>query len=174
MGNPLTPSRTRVAADHFSDILAELGGDVTTIDLALIPVDGLAHGRPEVEAEEALDVMKAADLIMAVTPIYKASYTGLLKLVFDGFQHEALAGKVAIPIMLGAWPGHFLALDHALKPVFSALGARPTKGLLVMEKTVDKEANSVAPEVLEEFRGIAHEAVLMVGALAKIGPASGT
>lgn len=164
VGNPATPSRTRVTADRLSEVLAEMGGEVTTVDLAMVAVDGLAHGRLEAEAQEALDAMKAADLLLVVTPIFKGSYTGLLKLLFDVLPHEALARKVAIPVMLGAWPGHFLALDHALKPLFSALGATSTKGLLVMETTANKEAQTLDPDVIEKFRPIAQEAVLLVDA----------
>ncbi|MEW6470701.1 MAG: NAD(P)H-dependent oxidoreductase [Actinomycetota bacterium] len=79
VGNPRTPSRTRLAADRFTAILEEVGGRATMVDLALIPVGGLAHGAPEAEAREALDDVLAADLVLIVTPVYKASYTGLLK-----------------------------------------------------------------------------------------------
>ena len=166
VGNPLSPSRTRVVADSFGQVLSELGGEVATIDLALIPVDGLAHGRPEAEAQQGLDTILAADLLLVVTPIYKASYTGLLKLVFDGFQNEALQGKVAIPVMLGAWPGHLLAIEHSLKPVLAVLGAVPTRGVFVAEHKVDKEAGSVDAGVIDGFRSVAQEAVRMARALA--------
>jgi FMN reductase len=156
-----------VAADRFSDVLSELGGEVTTVDLALIPVDGLAHGSPEPDAQQGLDAVLAADLLLVVTPIYKATYTGLLKLLFDALSNEALRGKVAIPVMLGAWPGHLLALEHALKPLLAVLGATPARGLFVSERTVDKEAGSVDSEVIAEFRSVANEAVRLVRALAE-------
>ena len=166
VGNPIAPSRTRVLADAFSGVLAQLGASVTTVDLALVPVDGLAHGRPEPESQAALDAVLGSDLLLIVTPIYKASYTGLLKLLFDGLPHESLRGKVALPVIVGAWHGHFLVLDHALKPVLSALAATTTvKGLLVLETTIDRDARTVAPEVLDEFRPLAEEAVRLVGAV---------
>jgi FMN reductase len=166
VGNPLAPSRTRILADQLSGILAEHGAKVETVDLAHLPVDGLAHGRPEPDAQAALDLVLAADLLLIVTPIYKASYTGLLKLVFDGLSHESLRGKVAIPVIVGAWHGHFLVLDHALKPVLSALGATTTvRGQLVIETAIDKEAGTVAAEVLDEFRPLAQEAVRLLQAL---------
>jgi FMN reductase len=156
-----------VTADRLSEVLSELGAEVATVDLALIPVDGLAHGRPEAEAQRGLDAVLAADLLLVVTPIYKATYTGLLKLLFDAFQGEALRGKVAIPVMLGAWPGHLLALEHALKPLFAALGAVPARGLFVAERTVDKETGTVEPKVIDEFRPVANEALRLISALAE-------
>jgi FMN reductase len=166
VGNPITPSRTRVLADAMSGVLGELGASVSTIDLALLPVDGLAHGRPEPEAQAALDAVLASELLLIVTPIYKATFTGLLKLVFDALPHESLRGKVAIPVIVGAWQGHFLVIDHGVKPVLSALGAIATvKGQLVLETTIDREAKTVAPEVLDEFRPLAEEALRLVRAV---------
>lgn len=166
VGNPLSPSRTRVAADHFSAVLGELGADVTTVDLATVPVDGLAHGRPEPVAEAALDALRDADLVLAVTPIYKGTYTGLLKILFDGLAGEALSGKVAVPVVVGAWPGHLLAIEHALKPLFGALGATcPAGGLLVIDKSIDRDAGTVDGGVLADFRRLAEQAVRLLGGL---------
>jgi FMN reductase len=167
VGNPASPSRTGVTAERFSEVLSELGGQVTTVDLALIPVNGLAHGRPEPEAQRALDAVSAGDLLLVVTPIFKATYTGLLKVLFDGFQGDALRGKVAIPVMLGAWPGHLLALEHALKPVLAALGATPTEGVFVAEQSVDKEKRTVADDAVERFSPVAELAMRMVEVLAE-------
>jgi FMN reductase len=58
------------------------------------------------------------------TPIYKAAYSGLLKLFLDLLPPDALRGKTVVPLATGGSSAHFLALDYALKPVLSALGAR--------------------------------------------------
>ena len=72
----------------------------------------------------ALDAVQRAELVIVSTPIYKAAYSGLLKVFLDLLPPDALRGKLVLPLATGGSPAHFLALDYALKPVLSALGAR--------------------------------------------------
>ena len=62
--------------------------------------------------------------MLVATPIYKAAYSGLLKLFLDVLPADALRGKTVLPLATGGSPAHLLALDYALKPVLGALGAR--------------------------------------------------
>ena len=163
VGNPIANSRTRVAADCFTSMLEELGATVTTIDLALMSVEGLAHGQPDDEARAAVDLVLGCDLLVVVTPIYKATYTGILKLLFDALRPEALTGKVAIPVILGAGPGHVLVIEHALKPLFAELGAvSPARGLFVIDKLIDKESRAVDDSVKDGFLRVVHEATHLI------------
>ncbi|SDM64316.1 FMN reductase [Allokutzneria albata] len=64
-----------------------------------------------------------ADALIAVTPIFNASYSGLFKSFFDVLEPDSLAGK---PVLMGATGGterHSLALEHALRPMFAYLRA---------------------------------------------------
>jgi FMN reductase len=72
----------------------------------------------------AVQAVEQADLVIVGTPIYKAAYSGLLKVFLDLLPPDALRGKLVLPLATGGSPAHFLALDYALKPVLSALGAR--------------------------------------------------
>ena len=72
----------------------------------------------------AVQSVEAADLLIVSTPIYKAAYSGLLKVFLDLLPPDALRDKLVLPLATGGSPAHFLALDYALKPVLSALGAR--------------------------------------------------
>ncbi|MFG6465684.1 NADPH-dependent FMN reductase [Roseateles sp. BYS87W] len=72
----------------------------------------------------AVQAVEQADLVVIGTPIYKAAYSGLLKVFLDLLPPDALRGKLVLPLATGGSPAHFLALDYALKPVLSALGAR--------------------------------------------------
>ena len=87
--------------------------------VALLAADVQA---PEIAA--AVNVIEQADLVIVGTPIYKAAYSGLLKVFLDLLPPDALRGKLVLPLATGGSPAHFLALDYALKPVLSALGAR--------------------------------------------------
>jgi FMN reductase len=107
---------TRLAgrADRHDDILVRA-----------LPADALLTAdvqHPDVAA--AVRAVEAADLVVIGTPIYKAAYSGLLKVFLDLLPPDALRDKLVLPLATGGSPAHFLALDYALKPVLSALGAR--------------------------------------------------
>lgn len=72
---------------------------------------------PEVDAE--LRAAERADLLIAATPVYRGSYTGLFKHFFDLIEQYALANKPVLLLATGGGQHHALALDHALRPLFS-------------------------------------------------------
>lgn len=78
--------------------------------------------QPEVAG--ALAHASWADVLIVATPIYKAAYSGLLKVFLDLLPQDALRGKTVLPLATGGSIAHLLAVDYALKPVLSALGAR--------------------------------------------------
>jgi len=71
-----------------------------------------------------VDATCNADGLIVATPIYKASYTGLLKAFLDILPQFALAGKAALPLATGGSPAHVLALDYGLRPVLHSMGVR--------------------------------------------------
>ncbi|HSK58562.1 MAG TPA: CE1759 family FMN reductase, partial [Actinomycetospora sp.] len=131
-----TPSSTRLLADRLADATAaalrERGVDARTdVSLETIELrehardlaDHLVTGFPNAALRPVLDTVAGADGLIAVTPIFSASYSGLFKTFFDVLDKDALAGK---PVLLGATAGtarHSLALEHAVRPLFSYLRA---------------------------------------------------
>jgi FMN reductase len=79
--------------------------------------------REDREVAAALRAVSEAGVIVVSTPIYRATYSGLLKVFFDLLPQDALAGKVAIPIATGGGPAHLLAVDHGLRPLLASVGA---------------------------------------------------
>lgn len=73
---------------------------------------------------QAVQAVAAAQLVIVGTPIYKAAYSGLLKVFLDLLPPDALRGKTVLPLATGGSTAHLLALDYTLKTVLSALGAR--------------------------------------------------
>lgn len=68
------------------------------------------------------------------SPTYKATYTGLLKAFLDRLATGSLAGKRAVPVLLGGTPSHQLAVDVHVTPLLLELGATvPARGLFVLE-----------------------------------------
>ncbi len=122
------PSSTRLLADMLTTATVEAAGvDVRVIevrDLAQQLTEHLLTGFPGPELSAALDAVRRADGVIAVTPVFAASYSGLFKTFFDVMEEEGLLdGK---PVLLAAAAGtarHSLVLEHALRPLFSYLHA---------------------------------------------------
>ena len=96
--------------------------DILVRQLPAAPLLAADVQEPAIAA--AVQAIERADLVVVGTPIYKAAYSGLLKVFLDLLPPDALRGKLVLPLATGGSPAHFLALDYALKPVLSALGAR--------------------------------------------------
>ncbi len=128
------PSSTRLLADRLaaavSDDLANRGVAVefTTIelrDLAHEIADNLLTGFPAPRLDAAVQAVTRADGLIAVTPIFTTSYSGLFKSFVDVIDPQAMAG---LPVLLGATGGterHSLAIDYAMRPLFTYLHAVP-------------------------------------------------
>jgi FMN reductase len=124
------PSSTRLLADLLAtattDALVPHGADVAVEVAELRPLahaltDQLLTGFAAGELAAVLDRASEADGVIAVTPVFSASYSGLFKTFFDVLEDGALDGT---PILIGATAGtarHSLVLDHALRPLFTHL-----------------------------------------------------
>ena len=73
--------------------------------------------------QAAIDTVLAADGLIAVTPIFSASYSGLFKMFFDVLDRDALAGKPTLIAATGGSTRHSLAVEHAIRPLFAYLNA---------------------------------------------------
>ena len=104
-------------------LLADRGATTERIDLASLPADALLGRGRAASVDAALERVGRGDLLLVATPIYRATYSGLLKVFFDLLPTGALAGRAAIPIAAGGSPGHQLALDHGLRPLLASVGA---------------------------------------------------
>jgi FMN reductase len=155
-GNPRPRSRTLAAAETFaSALVARLRGD-TTLDgsshawgndaVAVVDVAKLGgaviEGSPDVDA--ALATVRDAPVLVVATPVYKASYTGLLKAFLDRLAGGALAGVVAIPFTVAGSPIHRLVADVHLRPLLVELGASvPTRAFTIEEPDLDNHASVI-------------------------------
>ncbi|MFD0277912.1 FMN reductase [Kitasatospora sp. NPDC127111] len=126
------PSSTRLLADRLTEsTVRQLGAsgravDVTVVelrDLATEVANNFVTGFPGAALREAVRAVTEADALIAVTPIFTASYSGLFKSFFDVIDHDALTGKPVLIAATGGTPRHSLALEHAVRPLFSYLRA---------------------------------------------------
>ncbi|WP_341346488.1 NADPH-dependent FMN reductase [Paenibacillus sp. FSL H3-0469] len=124
-GTPSLVSRINAVIEYAESALQERGYEVERINVAELPAEDLIHTKFESEAiVKANGLVAEADAVIVVSPVYKASYTGVLKTFLDLVPQKGLAGKIVLPLFMGGSLAHLLAIDYALKPVLSVLGAR--------------------------------------------------
>ena len=129
-----TPSSTRLLADRLTTAsvaaLRERGHDATVEVVELRThardlADDLVTGFANESLRAAIDAVVGADGLIAVTPVFSASYSGLFKTFFDVLDKDSLTGT---PVLLGATAGtarHSLVIEHAMRPLFAYLRAIP-------------------------------------------------
>lgn len=122
------PSSTRLLADLLA--AATVSGIPDAV-VELIELRPLAHdlanqlltGFAAGELAQAQATLAAADGVIAVTPVFSASYSGLFKTFFDVLETGTLAGKPVLLAATAGTPRHSLVLDHAMRPLFAWLQA---------------------------------------------------
>jgi FMN reductase len=158
-GNPRPASRTLAVAESVATAAAramgiESGAERRTIDLALYGAELFDWSSATVR--QLADWLSAARLAVIASPTYKATYTGLLKAFLDWFPQTGLAGVVAVPVMVGAGPGHSLAVEVHLRPLLIEIGATvPTRGLYVTEDRLE-DLSALIDEWLVQARPALH------------------
>ena len=126
------PSSSRLLADRLAQAtdralrLHDEQAVVTVIELRELAheiTDHLLTGFAAPRLADAIEAVTTADAVVAVSPVFSASYSGLFKSFFDVLDDGVLEGK---PVLLGATGGtarHSLALEFALRPLFAYLRA---------------------------------------------------
>ncbi|MDL5486774.1 FMN reductase [Microbacterium wangruii] len=157
------PSSTRMLADRLAAAtqreLAERGQEVRidTIelrDLAHDVVNNLLTGFAPPALETAINTVVSADGLIVVTPIFSTSYSGLFKSFIDILDPDALTG---MPVLIGANAGtarHSLAIDYAIRPLFTYLHAEPVStGVFAASSDWGAGPDDVAPLAARIERG---------------------
>lgn len=126
------PSSTRLLADrlaagvdrHLRDAGIEAHLEAIELrDHAQDLTNNLLTGFPSPRLQAAIDAVLAADGLIAVSPIFSASYSGLFKMFFDVVERDGFAGKPVLIAATGGTTRHSLAIEHALRPLFAYLNA---------------------------------------------------
>ena len=163
-GSPSEQSRSAKLLSYISHLLVESGQQVKTIHVrnldakALIQADWHAK-----DIQQALQSVAKAEAVVIATPVYKASYSGVLKSFLDLLPQDGLAGKSVGVIATGGSLAHALSTEYALNPVLSALGTRQFLGRVFgvdqqieirdngdfrLEHTLQQRLNDLAQDVL--------------------------
>jgi FMN reductase len=149
------PSSTRMLADRLaaatvkqlSERGIEIEVDVFELrDYAHDITNNLLTGFAPPALESVINAVVSADAVIAVTPIFSTSYSGLFKSFIDVLDPDALTGK---PVLIGANAGtarHSLAIDYAIRPLFTYLHAEPVStGVFAASSDWGASADNIAP-----------------------------
>ncbi|ATQ73965.1 FMN reductase (NADPH) [Massilia violaceinigra] len=124
-GSPSVSSSGARLLQHVGDKLALHGHRCNTLQVRDLPAHALLHANFDDPAiVRATALLLDADAIVIATPVYKASYTGILKAFLDLLPQDGLDGKLVLPLATGGSQAHMLVLDYALRPVLASLSAR--------------------------------------------------
>ena len=162
-GSPSASSRTNRLLRHLDQRLTVQGHEVIPLDVRTVPAEALLGAdfrHPAVV--EATKLFERADGFVVGTPVYKASYSGVLKALLDLLPQYALAGKTVLPLATGGSAAHVLAIDYALRPVLSSMGAAHiVQGWFTLDKditvhedgslTVAPPATAALAQVVDQF-----------------------
>jgi FMN reductase len=123
--SPTQSSRSAALLDAVGQRLQARGAHLERLPLRELEPRALLlaeHKHPNIA--KALAQVASAQVVVVATPVYKAAYSGLLKVFLDLLAQTALQGKTVLPLATGGSPHHMLALDYALRPVLQSLAAR--------------------------------------------------
>ena len=123
--SPTQPSRSAALLDAVGQRLQARGAHTELLSLReLEPRALLLADTRHPNIAQAVAQVASAQVVVVATPVYKAAYSGVLKVFLDLLAQTALQGKTVLPLATGGSPHHMLALDYALRPVLQSLGAK--------------------------------------------------
>lgn len=160
-GSPSAISRTAAVSDYIARRLGDDGHVVNLVRIRDLPAGALlaAHAA-DPAITEVTEAVAAADGLVVASPVYKAAYSGVLKTLLDLLPQHALAGKAVLPIVTGGTSAHVLAIDYALRPVLTALGAdHVVRGCFVLDRHIEIDAAGGDVRIDPEGAAKLHETV---------------
>jgi MsuE subfamily FMN reductase len=167
-GSPTQGSRTSLLITRtLAAARQHAGVETDLIELSqrrLVFCDGRRPELYEGETRAVIDLIVAADAYVVGSPMYRGSYTGAFKNVFDLLPNEALRGKPVGLIATGGSDHHFLAIEHALRPLFSFFHAYTVPGAVYAQNQHFADGR-LDETVAEQCRLLGEEVVRLAGAL---------
>ncbi|MBB3424485.1 FMN reductase [Rhizobium sp. BK312] len=154
-----------LAADRLR---RRIGGHVQSIELvdaAPVLFRALRADQLDVEGKVIVAAVEGADIIIVGSPVYRASFSGALKHLFDLVDYRALTGKRVVLAATGGTPLHGLMLEHQLRPLFGFFNAMtvPTAIYALEADFTDHELRN--PAVLERIDRAIDEVAAITPAL---------
>jgi FMN reductase len=105
-----------------ADLAVEVFGDGRVVDLATLDPAALIGVAKDDEVTALLADITAAEVLLLATPVYRATYSGIAKVVFDQLPQDALRGTAVVLAATAAGPHHYLSLDTGGRALVASLG----------------------------------------------------
>ncbi|GGC43431.1 NADPH-dependent FMN reductase [Brevibacterium sediminis] len=149
--SPAENSKTEALLEFIARRLGQYGHRTEFIKLRHLPASPLLAGDgSDGLISSARATVAAADAVVVGSPVFKATYTGLLKVFVDLLPMDALHGKPVLPLLTGGSAAHVLALDYGLKPLLATLGASSIgRGRFVVSSNVLPATDTTPPRIDE-------------------------
>jgi FMN reductase len=118
-----SPSASTLLATRLAQATGDTASIIELRDHATDITNALLTGVPSASLNKVIEQVTSADGLIAVTPVFNASYSGLFKMFFDILDPDSLTGKPVLVGAAGNSPRHSLVIEHGLKPMFGYLRA---------------------------------------------------
>ncbi|MFD2924992.1 NADPH-dependent FMN reductase [Halobacillus naozhouensis] len=142
-GSPSEQSRSEKVLDYLNQLVVEEGLSTTKISVRSVSPEDLFYARFDSEAiGEIAETIQQAKGVIVASPVYKASYSGILKALIDLLPQDVLKDTPVLPIMSGGSKSHLLAIEYALKPLLATLKGQNLKGVYLLDDQIDKSKPS--------------------------------
>jgi len=167
-GSVTRPSRTTALVRTVLAAIEErTGADIRLLELVDVAPHLFSALTPDKLGEEGraiIRLVESADLLVVGSPVYRASYTGAVKHLFDLIRYDALSGK---PVVLTATGGsllHGLVTEHQLRPLFGFLNALTLPTAVYATEADFQDYRIVSPVVVDRIGRVADEAASLIDA----------
>ena len=165
-GSPRQPSRTEALVTTLADAIAVRTGarrlHIALSEQAAHILSALTADRLSVDGRSIIDAVETADILVVGTPVYRGSFTGILKHLFDLTRFDALKGRISVLAASGGTPLHGLATEHQLRPLLSFFGTHtvPTAIYALESDFIDHQLTN--PLIRERINLAADEAARLL------------
>lgn len=165
-GNVKRPSRTASLVEAIvsaaKDRLGCDGQTIELVDAAPVLFRALRSDQLDTGGRAIIDAVEGADVLIVGSPVYRASYTGALKHLFDLVDYRALTGKRVVLAATGGTPLHGLMTEHQLRPLFGFFNALTLPTAVYATEVDFTEYDIVSPAVRERIeRAVSELAAVM-------------
>ena len=165
-GSPNASSRLNGMTNFVRQALAEAGLQTAIIQVIDLPPEDLVYANfnsPSILA--ANELIEAADAVVIASPVYMASYTGVLKAYIDLLPQKGFEHKLIAPVFIAGSMAHMLAVDYALKPMLASMGANHfTKTVYATDANITREQSEdglyrfiIEADIEARLQGIVNE-----------------
>jgi FMN reductase len=162
-GSPSATSKTHAVAA----LGLEIAGSGTIVDLGELDAAGLLGRSESADVEAAKAAVRSAQILLLVTPIYRATYSGLLKVLFDQLGQAALRNTACVLAATGGSDHHYLSVDTGLRPLVASLeGTSAPTAVYLTGQDFDEE-NSVLESGRARLETAMREAIAIASVLTK-------